>query len=83
MTTCGETSEVKAAALHGAIAGLYILAVVFHIKSIFVHRRRNRMRPGDENWAALGELIDPKDRERWLKEILAKYPKLADKLKRA
>lgn len=38
---------------------------------------------GDERWMAVFELIDPKDRERWIADIIKKHPKAAEKLGRA
>lgn len=42
MTSCGETSERKAAMLHGAICALYLLALAWHAGSILTHLRRER-----------------------------------------
>jgi len=40
MTSCGETSEARAATLHGVVAGLYVLMLAWHAWSVVVHLRR-------------------------------------------
>ncbi|HYE89546.1 MAG TPA: hypothetical protein VEA38_00945 [Terriglobales bacterium] len=41
MTSCGETSERTAAALHGVVALLYTLMLAWHAWSTVVHLRRH------------------------------------------
>lgn len=40
MTSCGETSERRAAALHGVVAGLYAAMLWWHLFSVLTHWRR-------------------------------------------
>ena len=41
--SCGETSEIVAAATHGVVAVLYLTMLVWHVLSVFKHfnRRQN------------------------------------------
>lgn len=80
MTSCGNTKESTSATIHGLVSVLYFVMLGWHIGSIFTHRRR-AMDKKYNDWLALGELIDPKDRERWIAEIIKKYPKVAEKLR--
>lgn len=41
MTGCGETSERVAAGVHGLVALLYFVMLVFHTKSVFSHWARD------------------------------------------
>ena len=41
-TSCGETTERRAAFIHGLAAAVEALITVYHIISIFTHRRRDR-----------------------------------------
>lgn len=82
MTSCGNTKESTSATVHGIVSGLYFVMLIWHIGSIFTHQRRAKMAGvNDKNWLALGQLIDPKDRERWIAEIIKKHPKAAEKLR--
>ena len=38
--SCGETSESRAAALHGVVAGFYVVMLAWHLYSVVVHLRR-------------------------------------------
>lgn len=38
--SCGETSEAVAACMHGAVAALYIIMLLWHGKSVFAHLGR-------------------------------------------
>lgn len=40
MTSCGETSEAKAALMHGVVAGLYAIMLWWHGTSVLTHLRR-------------------------------------------
>lgn len=40
MTSCGETSERTAAMWHGVVAGLYLVMLGWHLKSVFSHLSR-------------------------------------------
>jgi len=40
MTGCGETSERVAAVVHGAVAALYLVMLIFHVKSTIIHASR-------------------------------------------
>lgn len=38
--TCGETSEKVAAIAHGCVAALYVVMLIFHVKSVLTHWTR-------------------------------------------
>jgi hypothetical protein len=41
MTSCGETSERLAAVLHGTVAALYVIMLLWHGASVIKHLSRD------------------------------------------
>lgn len=41
MTSCGETSELKAAVMHGVVSALYLIMLAWHLNSVLKHLGRH------------------------------------------
>lgn len=41
LTSCGETSERRAATLHGLVALLYVVMLAWHVFSVLAHLGRD------------------------------------------